>query len=61
MCEFKFDLGDGNYNYLVKLPMDSVCMANVAKLMNEYENKNAELETIKTCSIQQMWLKKLKG
>ena len=27
--------------------------------MNEYENKNAELETIKTCSIEQMWLKEL--
>jgi DNA topoisomerase-2 len=62
MNEFKFDFGengDGDYNYLVKLPMDSVCKENVEKLMNEYENKNAELETIKTCSIEQMWLKEL--
>jgi len=60
MCEFKFDLGDGDYNYLVKLPMDSVCKENVAKLMNEYENKNDELETIKACAIEEMWLKELK-
>jgi len=62
MNEFKFDFGengDGDYNYLVKLPMDSVCKENVEKLMNEYENKNAELETIKACSIEQMWLKEL--
>ena len=62
MCEFKFDAcenGDGDYNYLVKLPMDSVCKENVDKLMSDYENKNAELEIIKTCSIEQMWLKEL--
>jgi DNA topoisomerase-2 len=59
MCEFKFDLEDGDYNYLVKLPMDSVCKENVAKLMNEYENKNAELKTIKACAIEEMWLKEL--
>ena len=62
MCEFKFDVGengDGDYNYLVKLPMDSVCKENVEKLMNLYENKNDELETISACSIEQMWLKEL--
>ena len=62
MNELKFDFGengDGDYNYLVKLPMDSVCKENVEKLMNEYENKNTELETIKACSIEQMWLKEL--
>ena len=62
MSEFKFDVGengDGDYNYLVKLPMDSVCKENVEKLMNEYENKNVELEIIKVCSIEQMWLKEL--
>lgn len=62
MCEFKFDAcenGDGDFNYLVKLPMDSVCKENVEKLMSEYNNKNEELETIKICSIEQMWLKEL--
>ena len=27
--------------------------------MSDYENKNAELENIKACSIEQMWLKEL--
>jgi DNA topoisomerase-2 len=61
LSNLKFDLGEsGDYNYLVKMPMDSVCMENAEKLMNDYENKNAELETIKACSIEQMWLKELK-
>jgi DNA topoisomerase-2 len=61
LSTLKFDLGEsGDYYYLVKMPMDSVCMENAEKLMNEYENKNAELETIKACSIEQMWLKELK-
>ena len=60
MCEFKFDLGEtGDFNYLVKMPMDSVCKENVEKLMSDYKNKNTELETIKACSIEQMWLKEL--
>jgi DNA topoisomerase-2 len=61
LSTLKFDLGEngGDYNYLIKLPMDSVCKENVEKLMNEYENKNAELETIKASSIEQMWLKEL--
>ena len=60
MTDLKFDLSEsGDYNYLVKMPMDSVCEENVEKLMNEYENKNAELKTIKACSIEQMWLKEL--
>ena len=60
LSNLKFDLGEsGDYNYLIKMPMDSVCMENAEKLMNEYENKNAELETIKMCSIEQMWLKEL--
>ena len=61
LSDLKFDLGEnGDYNYLVKLPMDSVCKENAEKLMNEYENKNVELETIKACSIEEMWLKELK-
>ena len=58
-CEF--DLGDsGDYNYLVKMPMDSVSKENVEKLMKEHENKKAELETIQSSSIEAMWLKELK-
>lgn len=60
MEKFEFDLGDsGDYNYLVKMPMDSVSKENVEKLMKEHENKKAELESIQSSSIQVMWLKEL--
>ena len=60
MESFKFEIGDsGDYNYLIKMPMDSVCKENVEKLMKEYENKKEELETIKYSSIEVMWLKEL--
>ena len=60
MESFKFEVGDsGDYNYLIKMPMDSVCKENVEKLMKEYENKKAELEAIKSSSIEVMWLKEL--
>ena len=60
MEKFDFELGEnGDYNYLVKMPMDSVSKENVEKLMKEHENKKAELETIQSCTIETMWLKEL--
>ena len=60
MEKFEFELGEnGDYNYLVKMPMDSVSKENVEKLMKEHENKKAELETIQSSSIEAMWLKEL--
>ena len=60
MEKFEFDLGEnGDYNYLVKMPMDSVSKENVEKLMKEHENKKAELESIQSSSIEAMWLKEL--
>ena len=60
MEDFKFDLGETHdYNYLVKMPMDSVCKENVEKLLNEHELKKNELATISACSLEHMWLKEL--
>jgi DNA topoisomerase-2 len=60
MEKFEFELGDlGDYNYLIKMPMDSVSKENVEKLMKEHENKKAELESIQSSSIEAMWLKEL--
>jgi hypothetical protein len=60
MEQFKFDLGETNdYNYLVKMPMDSVCKENVEKLLNEHELKKNELQTISASSLEHMWLKEL--
>jgi DNA topoisomerase-2 len=50
---------DNEYKYLVKMPMDSVSEENVAKLLKDHGDKEAELVRIKNTTIQQMWLNDL--
>jgi len=50
---------DGDYKYLIKMPMDSVTEENVAKLLKDKIIKETELEKIKSTTIQQMWLGEL--
>lgn len=52
---------DREFKYLVKMPMDSVSEENVEKLLNEHSAKQQELETIKSTTIQQMWLMELEN
>ena len=52
---------DEDYKYLVKMPMDSVTEENVERLNKEHGNKAVELETIKTTSINKMWLNELEN
>ena len=60
MESFKFELGEnGDYNYLIKMPMDSVSKENVEKLMKEHGEKEEQLNEVKTTNIEQMWLKEL--
>jgi DNA topoisomerase-2 len=50
---------DADYKYLVRLPMDSVTEENVAKIMQERDRKNGELDTLKQTSETQIWLNEL--
>ena len=50
---------DQDYKYLVKTPMDSVTEENVEKLLKEKGNKETELETVKSTTINKMWLTEL--
>ena len=61
MEDLNFDkhVNDNNYNYLTKLPMDSVSKENVEKIMKEYQDKTKELENIKIVTIEKMWLNDL--
>ena len=60
MNSFKFDMGEDNtFNYLTKLPMDSVCKENVEKLTKEYKEKENNINTIKCTSIEDTWLSEL--
>ena len=61
MENFNFDkhIIDNNFNYLIKMPMDSVSKENAEKLLKEHEEKNKELENIKIMTIEKMWLTEL--
>jgi len=47
------------YNYLIKMPMDSVSQENVDKLLKEHELKGIELNNIINMKIEDIWLSEL--
>ena len=60
MLLFKgYDMVDLDYNYLTKMPMDSVTEENVDRLYKQHGEKIAVLETVKSTTIHQMWLNEL--
>ena len=50
---------DNDYKYLIKMPMDSVSEENVEKIMNEKDNKERELNILKTKDIKTIWSEEL--
>jgi len=54
-----FDKINDDYNYLIKLPMDSVTDENVEKLVRIHDNKSQELEILIDTEIHAMWVKEL--
>ena len=54
-----YDMIDSSYNYLTKMPMDSVSEENVAKTLQEKGDKETELELLKATSEDDMWLAEL--
>jgi len=59
LTERKFDLIDGDYKYLIKMPMDSVTEENVASIMKERDNTEKDLERLRKTSLENMWLSEL--
>ena len=53
-----FDEGE-EFNYLRKMPIDSVMEENYLKLMKEMEDKKLELETLEKTTIEDMWYNEL--
>ena len=51
----KFELYDGDFKYLVKMPMDSVTQENVDAIMKEKADTETELAMLKTTTLEQMW------
>ena len=56
---FKYDMLDGDYKYLIKMPMDSVTEEHVAKIVKEKADTDKELEILVGTTVEQMWLKEL--
>ena len=50
---------DGDYKYLVSMPMSSVMEENIVKMRKDRDEKMRELEILKKKSIQTMWLEEL--
>jgi DNA topoisomerase-2 len=50
---------DGDFKYLIKMPMDSVTEENVTSIMKEKETTETELDTLKKTTVEKMWLGEL--
>jgi DNA topoisomerase-2 len=50
---------DGDFKYLIKMPMDSVTEENVANIMKDKTDTEAELAALKAKTLEKMWLDEL--
>jgi len=50
---------DGNYNYLLNLSIGTLTKEKMEALMKEIKDKKAELDLIKSQTVEQMWLNDL--
>ena len=50
---------DGDFKYLIKMPMDSVTEENVTAIMKEKETTETELDTLKKTTVEKMWVGEL--
>jgi DNA topoisomerase-2 len=59
LIALKFDQIDGDFKYLIKMPMDSVTQENVDKALKEKADTERELATLQATSLETMWLSEL--
>ena len=50
-----FALYEGDFKYLVKMPMDSVTQENVESIMKEKTDTETELSRLRAMTLEQMW------
>ena len=55
----KFDKIDGDYKYLIKMPMDSVTLENAQHIMQERDVCEKELATLRGTTLETIWLTEL--
>jgi DNA topoisomerase-2 len=56
---FHYDRLEGDYKYLIKMPMDSVTEEHVAKIVQEKADTERELEILLATTVEQIWLREL--
>jgi DNA topoisomerase-2 len=59
LTEKGYAMIDGDFKYLVKMPMDSVTEDNVANIMKEKETTETELTALRKTPLEKMWLNEL--
>jgi DNA topoisomerase-2 len=59
LTSMNFATIDGDFKYLIKMPMDSVTEENVANIMKEKADTEEELVILRTTTLETMWLGEL--
>ena len=59
LTQKKYATIDGDFKYLIKMPMDSVTEENVANIMKEQETTEKELDTLKKTTVEKIWISEL--
>jgi DNA topoisomerase-2 len=59
--QMKYAQLEESYDYLLKMPMNSVTEENVAKILKEKEEMESELNELKGTSVETIWLRELKA
>jgi DNA topoisomerase-2 len=59
LTTMKFVEIDGDFKYLIKMPMDSVTEENVANIMKEKSDTENDLTALKATTLETMWLSEL--
>ena len=61
MVARKFDILDGDYKYLVKMPMDSVTQENVEQILKEKDQCEKDLAVLLATTLEKMWYSELEA
>jgi DNA topoisomerase-2 len=59
LTQMKFAVVDGDFKYLIKMPMDSVTDENVAKILKEKTDMEHELSVLRATSVETIWSNEL--
>jgi len=59
LTSMNFTKIEGDFKYLVKMPMDSVTEENVREIMNEKDRTEEELRVLNATTVEKMWFDEL--